>query len=122
MIEGVRHGAVVRWFARVALEDYIAGEVFVPKDGRIMLLYGSANRDERRYENPDAFDISRNAIDQLGWGTGPHMCEGMHLAKLEMEVMLEALVEVVTHLEADSPTPGVNKGLYGLEALSMRMW
>lgn len=121
VVEGVRHSAVVRWFARVATADYRAGDVSVPQGTRVMLMFGSANRDERHYPDPDTFQADRNPQDQLGWGTGPHMCSGMHLAKLEMEVLLEALIENVETLEAGEPVIGANRGLYGLEGLPMRM-
>lgn len=86
-----------------------------------MLLYGSANRDERRYAEPDRFDIARDARDHLAWGTGPHMCAGMHLAKIEMEVLLEALVEADVSLAAGEPIPGCNRGLYGYAQLPFRL-
>ncbi len=121
VVEGVRHSAVVRWFARVAVTDYRAGDVFVPEGMRVMLMFGSANRDERHYPDPDAFKISRDSRDQLGWGTGPHICAGLHLARLEMEVLLEALVENVATLEADEPVVSANRGLFGLESLPLRM-
>ena len=121
VLEGVRYSAVARWFARVAVEDYAADGAVIPKGRRVMLMYGSANRDERHYADPDRFDVTRNPVDQLGWGTGPHMCLGMHLAKLEMEVLLESLLERVEHLEADAPTIGINAGLYGIDSLPMRL-
>jgi cytochrome P450 len=121
VIEGVRHSAVVRAFSRFAAADYREGDVFIPKGRRVMVMYGSANRDERHYPDPDRFDITRNPTDQLGWGTGPHMCVGMNLAKLEMEVLLEALVERVSWIEADEPTLGTNAGLYGLDRLPLRL-
>ena len=121
VFEGVRHSAVVRWFSRMAVADYRAGDVFIPQGTRVMLMYGSANRDERHYEEPDRFIADRNPVDQLGWGTGPHMCGGMHLARLEMEVLLEALIENVETLEVDEPVLGANRGLYGFESLPMRM-
>ena len=121
VLEGVRHSAVVRAFSRFAVEDYRAGEVFIPKGQRVMVIFGSANRDERQYPDPDRFDVTRNPVDQLGWGTGPHMCVGMHLAKLEMEILLEVLVERVERLEAGEPVVGLNAGLYGLDALPFRL-
>ena len=86
-----------------------------------MLLYGSANRDERRYADPDRFDVTRDARDHLAWGTGPHMCAGMHLARIEMEVLLEALVEANVTLEAGQPEMGANRGLYGFTKLPLRI-
>lgn len=121
VLEGVRFSATARWFARVALEDYKKGEVFVPKGGRLMLIFGSANRDERHYTNADQFDITRRPTDHLGWGNGPHMCIGMHLAKLEMEVMLEAMVEHVSEIKVGDPVLSTNRGLYGFESLPMTL-
>ncbi len=121
VVEGVRHGAVVRWFSRKAAADYQAGEVFIPKGARVMVMFGSANRDERHYPDADMFKVDRNPQDQLGWGTGPHICAGLHLARMEMEVLLEALVENVDSMESGEPVIGANRGLYGLETLPMRM-
>ena len=117
ILEGVRHSAVIRWFARVAMADYDVGGGVVPVGARVMLLYGCANRDERHYDDPDRFDIMRDARDHLAWGTGPHMCAGMHLARIEMEVLLEALVEVEAELIAGPPVFGCNRGLYGFTSL-----
>jgi cytochrome P450 len=121
VLEGVRYSAVVRWFSRVATDDYAVDDVVIPAGARVMLLYGSANRDPRRYADAEQFDLTRNPTDQLGWGTGPHMCAGMNLARLEMEVMLEVLTTRVVRIEADAPTPGVNRGLYGFESLPLRL-
>jgi cytochrome P450 len=121
VLEGVRRNAVIRWFARVAVEDYDVDGVVAPKGARLMLMYGAANRDERRYPDPDRFDIDRDARDQLCWGTGAHLCAGMHLARLEMEVMVEALVEAEAELVVGAPTPGVNRGLFGYVDLPFRL-
>lgn len=121
VLESVRLSSVVRWFTRLAATDYRHGDVFVPEGARVAVMYGSANRDERRYANPERFDARRNPTDQLGWGSGPHMCVGMHLAKLEMEVLLEALIENVDRIEVDDPVPSSNGGLYGFESLQMRL-
>jgi len=121
VFEGVRHSAVVRWFSRVAAVDYVEGEVSIPKDARVMIIYGSANRDERQYPEPDRFQVDRNPRDQLGWGAGPHTCAGMHLAKMEMEVLLEALVEQVDTIEILDTTVGSNTSLYGLDSVLMKL-
>lgn len=119
--ESMRLNAIVRFFGRVAAVDYEVDGVVIPKGARVMLLYGSANRDERRYADPDRFDIERDARDQLAWGTGAHMCLGMHLAKLEMEVLLEALVEADVELSVNQPTVALNRGLYGYSYLPLSM-
>lgn len=121
ILESTRRNSVVRWFARVAVEDYVVEDLMVPKGARVMLLYGCANRDERRYESPDRLDITRDARDQLAWGTGAHMCAGMHLARLEMEVLLEALLESGAEIECGAPVHGTNAGLYGFRELPIRL-
>ena len=121
VLEGVRRDSALRWFSRVAVQDYEADGAVVPKGARVMLLYGCANRDERHYAEPDRFDVTRDARDHLAWGTGPHMCAGMHLARIEMEVLLEALVEADVDLTASAPAMGVNAGLFGFRELPFRL-
>lgn len=84
-------------------------------------MYGAANRDARRYEEPDRLDIRRDARDHLAWGSGPHMCAGMHLARLEMEVLLEALIEEGVMLRLVESRMGTNHGLYGHERLMLEL-
>ena len=117
VLEGVRHSSVIRWFSRVAAKEYPIADQVVPAGARVMLLYGSANRDERHYPDPDRFDITRDARDHLAWGRGPHMCAGLYLARMEMEVMVEALVESGVTLHTGAPVVGANKGLFGFTAL-----
>ena len=121
VLEGVRRDSVLRWFSRVAVTDYGVDGVLVPAGARVMLLYGAANRDERRYAEPDRFDVTRDARDHLAWGTGPHMCAGMNLARIEMEVLLEALVEAGVTLTAGDPVVGTNAGLHGFTELPFRI-
>jgi cytochrome P450 len=121
VLEGVRHSSVLRWFSRVAVTDYAVEDMVIPQGARVMLLYGCANRDERRYADPDSFDITRDSRDHLAWGTGPHMCAGMNLARLEMEVLVEALVEQGVTLTLGESEMGSNAGLYGHTSLMLRL-
>lgn len=121
VVEGVRHSSVVRWFSRLAVRDYPVADAHIPEGARVMLVYGSANRDERRFPDPDRFEVTRDARAQLAWGTGTHMCGGLHLARLEMEVMLEALVERCEVLEAGEPEMTGNRGLYGYARLPLEL-
>ena len=121
VLENMRHSAPLRWFARVAAQDYAVDDAVIPAGARVMILYGCANRDERHYQNPDLFDVCRDARDHLGWGTGPHMCAGMHIARIEMEVLLEALIEAGVSIEAREPKIADNAGLYGFAALPVRL-
>ena len=121
VLEGVRKDSVIRWFSRVAAADYDCDGSIVPEGARVMLLYGCANRDERHYADPDCFDVTRDSRDHLAWGTGTHMCAGMHLARIEMEVLLEALVEARVTVSAGCPAPGTNRGLFGFAELPFRI-
>jgi cytochrome P450 len=121
VLEGVRHSSVIRWFSRVATRDYKIESSIIPAGGRVMLLYGCANQDERHYEYPERFDVTRDARDHLAWGTGPHMCAGMHLARIEMEVLLEAMIDSNVRLTVGEPVMGTNAGLFGFTDLPFRI-
>jgi cytochrome P450 len=75
----------------------------------VLVLYASANRDEREWEAPETFDIRRDATRQLGFGQGAHACAGQGLARLETTAMLSALAERVQRIElAGPPTWAIN--------------
>jgi cytochrome P450 len=118
--ESVRLASPIRGFTRYAAEDFELGGSTIPKGDRVLVLYASANHDERRYERPDAFDVRRNPRDHVGWGHGPHSCVGMHLARLEMEVLLSRLVDRVERIEVGRPLPLWNNVLQGFRALPAR--
>ena len=120
--EAVRLAGIVRWSSRVAVKDYRIGDYVIPEDARVILLYASGNRDERQFPEPDRFKVDRKALDHIGFGAGPHMCAGMHLAKLELEVLLEAMVERVARIEVGSPVATENMGLYGFESLPITLF
>jgi cytochrome P450 len=64
-------------------------------------MLASANRDEARWEHPDHFDILRRPMQHLAFGAGPHFCLGMHLARLETRLALEALLDRFADLRLD---------------------
>lgn len=102
--EAVRIGTPIRSFSRHAARTIEIGGVTIPEGARVMMLYASANRDEAMFPAPDRFDIRRrNVRRHLGFGAGIHMCVGMHLALLEIECLLTALLDQVAAL---SVTPG----------------
>ena len=111
--EALRIGSPVRAFTRLADTDYEAGDVSIPAGDRVIILYGSANHDECHYPNPTAFDIERDAKDHVAFGTGVHRCAGAHLANLEMECLLDAIVRKVTTIEVGEPTPFPSNMLAG---------
>jgi hypothetical protein len=68
------------------------------------MFLASANRDPRRWANPDAFDLSRDPSGHVGFGMGIHQCAGQHVARLEAESLLTALARRVATIELDGPT------------------
>lgn len=117
--EAVRLESPIRGFTRHVTRDHDLGGVPLREGDRVLVLYASANRDERRWDDPERFDVTRNVRDHLGFGFGLHVCVGMHLARLEMTALLTALLRRVRRLEAGRPTWTMNNVLRGLEALPM---
>ena len=78
--------------ARYVARDVDYDGTTVPEGSAILLLVGSANRDERRYEAADTFDIRRSDTQHLTFGFGVHYCLGAHLARLEAQVALDELL------------------------------
>jgi cytochrome P450 len=119
--ESVRLASPLRGFTRFAKEAFAFSETTLPAGSRVWLLYASGNRDERHFANPDTFDIERNPRDQLGWGLGVHMCTGIHLARLEMEAILAALVCQVREMEVGEPVRIINNSAQGYAALPLTL-
>jgi cytochrome P450 len=107
--EVLRFEAPLRAFARHACaETQIAG-VRIPAGERVLVIYASANRDEREWDDPDTFDIRRDANRHLGFGHGAHACAGQALARLETSAMLRALLDRVDRIELTAePTWALN--------------
>ncbi|MGD1169642.1 cytochrome P450 [Mycobacterium seoulense] len=96
--EIVRYESPLRAFARLARRDTRIAGVPIPAGSRVLVMYASANRDEREWNDPDTFDIRRDAGRHLGFGNGTHACAGQALARLETAAMLRALVDRVDHI------------------------
>ena len=101
--EAVRFDSPIQSFTRHARASRELGGTVVPRDCRVVVMYGSANRDERRFAEPDRFDVTRDTTDHLGFGFGVHSCLGSRLARLEIESFLKALAGRVTRLEPGEP-------------------
>ncbi len=87
--ETLRYDNSTQMLLRTLSEDTTIAGHLVPKDARILLLVGSANRDERVFERPDEYDLGRDCSRMLSFGQGTHFCLGAALARLEGAVSLE---------------------------------
>ena len=90
--ETLRFDTSTQALARVLTRDVELHGVTLPAGRKGLLLFGSANRDERRWDEPDRFDIGRNPAGHLAFGHGIHHCLGAPLARLETRVALEVLL------------------------------
>jgi len=110
---------VVRWeppvtvILRRATRDTELAGVPVQAGADVALLLGAANRDARKYEHPDQFDLFRSSRQHVGFGFGVHVCLGMHLARMETRVALDTLFDRVADLRFD-PEPGQDYHIHGL--------
>lgn len=120
--EVVRHQSPLRAFSRKAIrETELAGTV-IPAEARVLVIYASANRDPDEWDDPDTFDIRRDASRQLGFGHGTHGCAGQGLARLETQAMLHTLIARVARIEIAGPTErAVNNIIYRFERLPLQL-
>jgi len=99
--EALRWEAPVQFAAREANVDTEIAGVPVPKGSGVTTVLGSANRDESRWDDPDRFDTTRDPIGQMAFGEGPHLCLGAHLARLEAQVALNAVLDRLDDLRLE---------------------
>jgi cytochrome P450 len=110
---------VVRWeptdpiFRRLVTEDVELCGVDVPAGAVIEMVLGAANRDPDRWEDPDRFDPYRPLKSNVGFAGGPHVCLGMHVARAEMFVAMNAVLDRLPNLRIDPDAPDVR--IIGLE-------
>lgn len=122
--EVLRFDAPVHGLFRTNNVEIDLGPHHVPKDSKICLMWGSANRDPDLFENPDTFDISRDLQSlrqNLTFGQGMHKCLGAPLARLECKVFAEEFLRRIPVFEADGPAvPFPYATLNGLDHLPIK--
>ena len=98
--ESLRWDSPSRMAGRIAMKDVEIEGFVIPAGERCGLMFAAANRDPRRWNAPDRFDVRRNNRGSLGFGYGVHACVGRVLALLEAEALLGAIVESIEHFQA----------------------
>jgi cytochrome P450 len=121
--ETLRYDSVTQIGVRVATETLQIDGHTVQKGSAIFLLIGGANRDPAIFERPDEFDTTRaNARDHIGFGTGIHVCLGAPLARMELQIGLQALFERFPQLAlAGEPTLNNSTLLHGIKHLPVNL-
>jgi len=120
--EAVRFESPVQTFFRTTTREVDIGGHRIGEGEKILMFLGSANRDPRRWEQPDRYDITRQTSGHVGFGSGIHMCVGQLVARLEGEVMLAALARRIAKLEISGPVKRrYNNTLRGLDSLPLKV-
>jgi len=120
--EAVRFESPVQTFFRTTTKDVDIGGYGVGEGEKILMFLGAANRDPRRWADPDRYDITRKTSGHVGFGSGIHMCVGQLVARLEGEAMLAALARKVAAIEITGPVKRrYNNTLRGLESLPLAL-
>ncbi len=97
--ETLRYEAPSQWQNRRAARDVTLHGVSIPKDAFVALVTGAACRDERRYPEPNKYDVRRKDVEHLSLGWGQHLCLGKTLARLEAKVALEEILRLFPEYE-----------------------
>jgi cytochrome P450 len=106
--ELLRWEPAVPFIPRLAVRDSTVAGIDIPAGAHVTVCLGVANRDETRFADPDRFDIHRADQQHLGFSSGPHMCLGMHLARMEMRIVLNAVLDRLPRIELDPGPPGTD--------------
>jgi cytochrome P450 len=106
--EGLRWEPPLTGIMRMARRDVELDGVLIPAGSLVSIGLGSANHDEARYPDPERFDIRRAPQQHLAFAFGPHMCLGIHLARMETTVVLNAVLDRLPGVRLDPEAEDVH--------------
>jgi cytochrome P450 len=119
--EAIRWTSPVQHFMRTAAEDTQVGGQKIEKGDWLMINYVAANHDPAQFDNPRKFDAARSPNRHLAFGAGAHQCLGLHLARLEMRILFEELLDRLESVElAGEPKRANSTFVGGLKTLPLR--
>lgn len=122
--EMLRWVSPIKNMARTTTTDVELGGELIPAGKKLLLLYSSANRDEQVFDDPFRFDIRRTPNEHVAFGFGPHFCMGASLARLELRVLFEELLERMPSIELVEPAEPTHRPanfVSGYEHLPVRV-
>lgn len=118
--EALRLRSPVQTFFRTATRDIAVDEHLIPQGAKVLLFLGAANRDPRRWQDPDQFDLNRSTSGHVAFGFGVHQCLGQMVARQETVILLTAMVERIDHLKrGGSAVRRPNNTLLALSSLPL---
>jgi cholest-4-en-3-one 26-monooxygenase len=119
--EFVRYSSPLTHTLRTATEDAQIGGQPIKEGEWVVVWFHAANRDETVFENPERFDVTRAPNPHLGFAVGKHFCLGAHLARLDMQIMLEAMLERMDDVEFAGPIEMSSSNLFwGIKHMPIR--
>ncbi len=120
--ESLRWDSTVQTFFRTTTSDVqIEGQI-IPKDSKVILFLAAANRDPRCWDDADRFDLDRVTSGHVGFGFGIHQCLGQMVARLEAELVLEAMIPCIAEIRlAGPPMRRLNNTLHALASLPVEI-
>jgi cytochrome P450 len=120
--EVLRWESPIQTFFRTTSRPVDVGGVAIPKDAKILLFLASANRDPRRWDDPERFDVTRRAAGHVAFGAGIHLCVGQMLARLEVEMIVAGLAARVERIDlAGEPRRKLSNSLRQFAALPIEL-
>ena len=120
--ESLRWDSTVQTFFRTTTRDVSVGDVAIPEGSKVLLFLAAANRDPLRWKDPDNFDLDRNPSGHVGFGFGIHQCLGQMVARLEGELIAEALAARVKDVRLlGPPVRRLNNTLHAIDSLPVEI-
>ena len=99
--EMLRYTTPVVYFRRTVMEDTVLRDEHLRAGDKLVMFYGAANRDEEVFDQPDRFDVGRDPNPHMAFGGGgPHLCLGMHVARIEIDALFRQVLTRMPDLEA----------------------
>jgi 4-methoxybenzoate monooxygenase (O-demethylating) len=120
--ESLRWDSTAQTFFRTTTRDVEVGDVTIPEGSKVLLFLGAANRDPRRWDDPDRYDIDRSPGGHVGFGHGIHLCLGHMVAKMEGELLLQSLARRLKSIRiTGAPERRLNNTLHAISRLPVEV-